>query len=84
MIEIYCTVNEAPKRDSEPKTHVFFKACGCLSCAIVNVPNMFGELAKAQRYAQKHGDTYRLMETQDVREMPFKCPQHQKVEEKAR
>jgi len=60
----------------EPKTHVFLKPCGCLSCAIVNVPRTFGELAKAQRYAAKHGETYQLMETQAVREMEWKCREH--------
>ena len=64
------------KQTEEPKTHVFLKPCGCLSCAIVNVPEMFGELAKAQRYAKKHGEIYQLMETQAVREMAWKCPQH--------
>ena len=60
----------------EPKTHVFFKQCGCLSCAIVNVPSMFGELAKAQSYAKKHENVYKLMETQEVRDMEWKCPEH--------
>ena len=64
----------------EPKTHVFFKACGCLSCAIINVPRMFGELAKAQRYAQRHEETYKLMETEEVRKMEWECPQHKKGE----
>jgi len=64
--------------EEEPKTHVFLKSCGCLSCAIVNVPEMFGELAKAQRYAKRHGETYKLMETQAVREMEWRCPQHKK------
>ena len=63
----------------EAQTHVFLKPCGCLSCVIVNVPSMFGELAKAQRYAEKHGDTYELMETQAVREMKWKCQEHSKV-----
>ena len=63
----------------EPKTHVFLKPCGCLAGAVVNVPEMFGELAKMQRYATKHGETYRLMETQAVREMEWKCPEHKKV-----
>lgn len=62
----------------EPQTHVFIKPCGCLSCAIVNVPEMFGELAKAQRYAQKNGQIYKLMETEDVRKMAWKCEQHKK------
>ena len=62
----------------EPQTHVFFKPCGCLSGAVVNVPSMFGELAKMQRYAAKHGETYKLMETQDVRTMQWKCSEHKK------
>ena len=62
--------------EEEPKTHVFRKPCGCLSCVIVNVPRCFGELAKAQRYAERHGETYELMETQAVREMEWRCPQH--------
>ncbi len=66
------------KELKEPQIHVFFKHCGCLACVIVNVPSMFGELAKAQRYAQKHGETYKLMETQEVREMQWKCSQHKK------
>ena len=64
----------------EPKTHVFLKPCGCLACAIVNVPRNFGALAKAQRYAQKHGETYHLMETQAVRTMAWLCPQHKEEE----
>ncbi len=63
----------------EPRTHVFRKPCGCLCCLVVNVPEMFGELAKAQRYAEKHGETYELMETQKVREMVWKCPEHTKA-----
>jgi len=62
----------------EPKTHVFRKPCGCVSCLIVNEPSMFGELAKAQRYAAKHDETYELMETQAVREMQWKCEEHRK------
>ena len=65
-------------RQDEPKTHVFLKPCGCLSCPVVNVPEMFGELAKAQRYAQKHGEIYKLVETQEVREMQWRCPEHKK------
>ena len=60
----------------EPKTHVFLKPCGCLVCAVLNVPRMFSALAKAQRYAEKHGETYQLMETQAVREMEWRCPEH--------
>ena len=37
---------------------------------------MFGELSKAQRYAKHHNDTYKLMETQAVREMEWKCSEH--------
>ena len=62
----------------EPMTHIFLKPCGCLACAIVNVPEMFGELAKAQRYAKKHDETYQLIETQTVREMEWQCPLHKK------
>ena len=64
------------EKTEEPKTHVFLKPCGCLSRAISNRPEMFGELARAQRYAQKHGETYKLMDTQAVREMNWYCPQH--------
>ena len=60
----------------EPKTHVFLKPCGCLACAVLNVPERFGELAKAQSYAKKHRETYQLMETQAVREMKWRCPEH--------
>lgn len=63
-------------------THVFLKPCGCLSCAIVNVPSMFGELARAQRYAKTHNETYKLMEAQDVRKMDWKCSQHKTVTNK--
>lgn len=62
----------------EPKTHVFLKPCGCLACAIVNVPRNFQALAKAQTYAKTYGETYQFMETQAVREMDWKCPQHKK------
>jgi len=61
---------------AEPKTHVFLKPCGCLACAIVNVPHNFMALAKAQRYAKAHGETYELMDTQAVREMQWLCSQH--------
>lgn len=66
-------------KKEEPKTHIFLQPCGCLACAIVNVPEMFKELAKAQTYAKKHGETYQLMETQAVREMEWECPQHKKT-----
>jgi len=62
--------------EKEPQTHVFLKACGCVSGLVVNVPGMFGELARMQRYASKHSETYQLMETQAVREMSWKCNQH--------
>lgn len=65
-------------KEQEPMTHVFLKSCGCLACAIVNVPERFSELVKAQRYAQKHGETYKLMDTQAVREMEWQCPEHKK------
>jgi hypothetical protein len=63
-------------KEKEPMTHVFLKPCGCLSAAVVNVPQMFSELARCQRYATKHGETYKLMETADVRIMEWKCDQH--------
>ena len=62
----------------ESKTHVFLKPCGCLACAVINTPSRFGELAKAQRYAKNHNETYQLMETRAVREMEWICPQHKK------
>lgn len=65
----------------EAKTHVFLKPCGCLACVVVNVPRMFGELAKAQRYAKRHQETYKLMGTEEVREMEWECPQHRKGED---
>jgi len=65
----------------EPMTHIFLKPCGCLSCAVVNAPEMFGELSRAQRYAKRHNETYKLMETQAVREMDWKCPAHKKIKE---
>ena len=67
--------------DKEPMTHVFLKPCGCLSCAIVNVPEMFSELSKAQRYAKRHNEIYKLMETQLVREMKWKCSEHKTKQE---
>ena len=62
----------------ESQTHVFLKPCGCLACAIVNRPERFKELAAAQRYAAKHGETYRLMPTQAVRDMAWTCPEHKR------
>jgi len=53
----------------EPKTHVFLKPCGCLACAVLNVPRNFQSLAKAQRYAETHGETYHWMETAVVTEL---------------
>lgn len=67
--------------EKEPMTHVFLKPCGCLSSAVINTPIMFRELAKAQRYAEKHNETYKLMETQAVREMAWKCIEHRKAKE---
>jgi len=68
----------------EPMTHVFRKPCGCVSHLIINVPRMFGELAKAQRYAAKHEGTYELVETQAVREMEWKCPEHKLVDKEVK
>jgi hypothetical protein len=67
--------------EKEPMTHVFLKPCGCLSAAVVNVPVMFSELARQQRYASKHGQTYKLMETEDVRKMKWKCDLHRTIRE---
>jgi len=61
---------------TESQTHVFIQPCGCLSKAILNKPKAFDLLAKAQRYAKRHGETYKLMDTQAVREMDWKCPEH--------
>jgi hypothetical protein len=63
----------------EPKTHLFLKPCGCVGCIIVDKPDMYDELAKAFKYAAKHNETYQLVPTQQVREMKWECPQHQKV-----
>ena len=68
-------------KQDEPRTHVFLKPCGCLASAIVNVPDMFGELAKEQRYAKKHDYTYKLMETEDVRHMDWLCSVHRAIYE---
>ena len=63
----------------EPQTHVFLKPCGCLSSAILNVPRMFNALAGVQRYAKNHGETYKLMKTEEVRRMDWACPEHRKA-----
>jgi len=55
---------------------VFLKPCGCVACLILNVPRNFAALAKAQRYAKSHNETYQLMETQAVREMEWQCTGH--------
>jgi len=64
--------------ETKSMTHIFLKPCGCLSCAIVNSPNTIRELAQAHRYAKKHGETYQLIETEQVRTMSWKCPIHGK------
>jgi len=61
---------------TEPQTHVFSKTCGCISSLVLNVPQMFGELAKAQRYAKKHNEVYSLMDTKAVRKMSWTCERH--------
>lgn len=64
---------------NEPKTHVYLETCGCLAIAIVDVPEMFEELGKAAHQAKKYGYVYKLMETADVRKMPWKCDAHKRV-----
>jgi len=58
------------------QTHAFYKPCGCLSGAVINDPRLFGELSKLQKYAYKHNETYKLMETEDFKKIPWKCPEH--------
>ncbi len=60
----------------ETMTHIFLKPCGCLSCALVDVPENFTELAKAYRYAQKHNETYQKVSTEQVRIMEWECKEH--------
>lgn len=71
-------------KEEEQKTHVFLKPCGCVSGLVVNVPSMFGELSRMQRYAKAHGEIYKLMETQAVREMQWKCQEHKKKDSHAK
>lgn len=66
------------EHEKESRTHVFLKPCGCLSVALVDDPRNFVELGKAYKYAQKHGETYQVMDTQKVREMKWRCDLHQK------
>ena len=61
----------------EAKTHAFLKPCGCVSAVIMDYPYMYGEISKAYKYAEKHGETHSLIDTQEVREMPWKCKEHQ-------
>jgi len=71
-------MGELMTTEKEPMTHVWRKPCGCLRCAIVNVPVMFGELKKAHTQAKRYNYTYELMETQAVREMEWRCALHKK------
>lgn len=66
----------------EPKSHVYFKPCGCVGSVISDRPELYEDLGKWARYARKHGETYKLMETADVRTMEWECPAHKKVETK--
>ncbi len=68
--------------EKEPQTHVWRKPCGCVASLILNDPYRFGELAKAQRYAEKHNETYELMETEAVRKMAWRCDEHKKEKNK--
>ena len=61
------------------ETHVFIKPCGCLSSAMLNTPHNYSELAKAFRYAERHEETYKLMDTQAVREMEWTCAERKKA-----
>lgn len=64
--------------EQEPKTHVFLKPCGCVSSLIIDKPERYEELGRLARYARSHGETYRSMETEDVRKMDWECPKHKK------
>jgi hypothetical protein len=64
--------------NNESMTHIFLKPCGCLSCAIVEKPTMFREIAKAFQDAAKNNETHKLVTTQFVREMKWTCLTHKK------
>jgi len=65
--------------ETESMTHVFLKPCGCLFGAVLDVPEMFAELASQYRYAKKCGLTYKKIPSQEVRTMGWKCPQHKRI-----
>ena len=58
------------------KTHVFLKQCGCLAAAIIDSPHNYREIGNALRMVEKRKETYKLMDTQDVRDMAWTCPKH--------
>lgn len=63
--------------NDEPKTHLFLEQCGCLAAAIVDDWQTYPDLARQFRQAHKYHLIYKFVQTEEVRKMAWKCPQHQ-------
>ena len=58
-------------------TFVGLKKCGCLAMAVVDSPEHKQETAREVSKAIRDGLDVQRLSTQTVREMPWKCAQHQ-------
>ncbi len=61
---------------AESMTYISLKPCGCLATAIVDNPDHKREVAKVVAGAIRLGETVTRVETETVRTMDWKCPEH--------
>lgn len=59
-------------------SYIALKDCGCLAMAMVDNPEHKRDVAKEIAKGIRQGYSFSRLTTQQVREMPWTCPEHQK------
>ncbi|KKL78742.1 hypothetical protein LCGC14_2021750 [marine sediment metagenome] len=60
-------------------SYVAFQSCGCLAMAMVDNPEHKRDVAREMAKGIRQGYSFHRLTTQQVREMPWVCLEHQKT-----
>ena len=66
---------------AESFTYFALKACGCLAMAMVDNPEHKRDVAKEMGKGIRQGYSFQRVPTQQVREMPWTCPEHKEKDD---
>ena len=69
---------DAMTTNKEPDAYIAQKACGCLTMAVVDIPEHKRDTAKEIAKAIRLGEVVTRVPTAQVRTMPWECAEHAK------